>query len=277
MVAINEKWFSSGGVVEAYDNDVYGNTLIFTGPTSVNNWFGDDDVQSTSGANEIIYCGYRYDAETENYYVRNRYYAAHLGRWLTRDPIGYSGGINLYAYVASSPVGNVDAAGLGGGNPNLYPPPPPLSPQVQALLQQYSGRNAKNYPSNLPPPYDGVGGAVLGSLLAGGWYFTGAKGRERIGYTDIHKVMVDGHCIKLAHPVYAPAAQIARGGTPPGFFVWAFPTAVATAASLTVGPELGMPLGILLHSALAYDRPLQKRFIRVYGPTFVGHTWEVIK
>ena len=84
---------STGAIVEAYDTDAYGNTLIFTGPTSVNNWFTDDDVQSSYGANEIIYCGYRYDAETENYYVRNRYYAAHLGRWLTRDPIGYSGGI----------------------------------------------------------------------------------------------------------------------------------------------------------------------------------------
>ena len=57
-------------------------------------------------------CGYRYNAETENYYVRNRYYSPPLGRWLTRDPIGYRGGINLYGYVNSSPVGNVDAEGL---------------------------------------------------------------------------------------------------------------------------------------------------------------------
>ncbi len=56
--------------------------------------------------------GYNADAETQNYYVRNRYYLPTLGRWLTRDPIGYQGGINLYAYVQSSPVGNVDAAGL---------------------------------------------------------------------------------------------------------------------------------------------------------------------
>ena len=31
--------------------------------------------------------------------------------WLTRDPIGYQGGINLYGYVDSSPVGMVDAWG----------------------------------------------------------------------------------------------------------------------------------------------------------------------
>ena len=34
------------------------------------------------------------------------------GRWLTRDPIGYQGGINLYAYVESDPVGRVDPGGL---------------------------------------------------------------------------------------------------------------------------------------------------------------------
>jgi RHS repeat-associated protein len=55
---------------------------------------------------------YRDDLETENYYVRNRCYSPALGRWLTRDPIGTQGGINLYAYVGSSPVGNVDAWGL---------------------------------------------------------------------------------------------------------------------------------------------------------------------
>jgi RHS repeat-associated protein len=105
---------SSGTPVEAYDTDAYGNTLIFTAADSSGNWWSDSAVQSSYGANDIIYCGYRYDAEAENYYVRNRYYSPVLGRWLTRDPIGYRGGINLYGYVDSSPVGNVDAEGLAG-------------------------------------------------------------------------------------------------------------------------------------------------------------------
>jgi RHS repeat-associated protein len=103
---------SGGEIQEAYDTDAYGNTIIFTGPGPDNTWFTDDDTQSSYGASDIIYCGYRYDAETGNYYVRNRYYSPTLGRWLTRDPIGYQGGINLYGFVNSSPVGNVDAAGL---------------------------------------------------------------------------------------------------------------------------------------------------------------------
>ena len=105
---------SSGSVVEAYDQDAYGNTLIFTGPGPDGVWFTDDDVQSNYGANSSIYCGYHFDPETENYYVRNRYYSPALGRWLTRDPIGVSGGINLYGYVGGLAPVVVDATGLIG-------------------------------------------------------------------------------------------------------------------------------------------------------------------
>jgi|GEM_PF-1438487 len=103
---------ASGAIVEAYDTDAYGNTLIFTSPGADGVWFTDDDVQSTYGANEIIYCGYHYDPESELYYVRNRTYSPPLGRWLQRDPIGYSGGVNLYGYVHGRAVVATDPSGL---------------------------------------------------------------------------------------------------------------------------------------------------------------------
>ena len=68
-------------------------------------------MQSNYGANGIIYCGYHFDPETENYYVRNRYYSPALGRWITRDPIGYSSGINLYGYVGGMSAVSIDPAG----------------------------------------------------------------------------------------------------------------------------------------------------------------------
>ncbi len=103
---------SSGSVVEAYDCDAYGNTIIFTAPGTDGVWFTDDDVQSSYGANGIIYCGYRFDPETDLYYVRNRGYNPALGRWIQRDPIGYSGGINLYEYVSGRAVVGMDPSGL---------------------------------------------------------------------------------------------------------------------------------------------------------------------
>ncbi len=118
---------SSGTIVEAYDTDAYGNTLIFTAPDSGGNWWGDSAVQSNYGANEIIYCGYPdygivimvigtglYDPETDLYYVRNRTYNPVLGRWVQRDPIGYSGGINLYEYVGGRAVVGMDPSGTQG-------------------------------------------------------------------------------------------------------------------------------------------------------------------
>ena len=109
---------SSGDIVEAYDCDAYGNTLVFTAPGTTGNWWGDAAEQSSYGANDIIYCGYRFDPETQNYYVRNRYYSPVLGRWLTRDPIGISGGINLYGYVGGrvgdlkDPTGELVSVGI---------------------------------------------------------------------------------------------------------------------------------------------------------------------
>jgi hypothetical protein len=35
-----------------------------------------------------------------------------MGRWLTRDPIGYAGGENLYEYCGGNPVGKIDPSGL---------------------------------------------------------------------------------------------------------------------------------------------------------------------
>jgi RHS repeat-associated protein len=52
-------------------------------------------------------------------YLRNRWYDPQTGRFLTQDPIGLAGGVNLYAYAGNNPVANSDPFGLkceGRGN-----------------------------------------------------------------------------------------------------------------------------------------------------------------
>jgi RHS repeat-associated protein len=45
-------------------------------------------------------------------YLRNRWYDPATGRFLTQDPIGLAGGVNLYAYAGNNPVSFVDPFGL---------------------------------------------------------------------------------------------------------------------------------------------------------------------
>jgi RHS repeat-associated protein len=53
----------------------------------------------------------------------HRYYDPETGRYISADPIGLAGGMNLYAYVGSDPVNWIDPWGLissgqlGIGNP----------------------------------------------------------------------------------------------------------------------------------------------------------------
>ena len=52
------------------------------------------------------------DPETQLYYNHYRYYDPATGRYLTPDPLGLSGGENLYAYVNAAPTHYIDPPGL---------------------------------------------------------------------------------------------------------------------------------------------------------------------
>jgi len=98
---------------EVYDTDPYGRTRIYSGPGPDGKWFSDDDVQTYGPIGRYIYTGREYDAETGLYYYRARHYHPDLGRFLSRDPIGYAGGMNLYLYCNGNPLVGTDAGGTG--------------------------------------------------------------------------------------------------------------------------------------------------------------------
>ena len=59
-----------------------------------------------------VYPGQYYDSETGLHYNYFRYYDPTTGRYVTPDPIGLVGGINLFFYSNNDPVNSIDPYGL---------------------------------------------------------------------------------------------------------------------------------------------------------------------
>jgi RHS repeat-associated protein len=87
---------STGQVTQTYQYDPFGVRLSSTG----------------SITQPMQFSTKPYDDQTGLSYYGFRFYAPALGRWLTRDPIGEAGGINLYAFVINNPINKIDAWGL---------------------------------------------------------------------------------------------------------------------------------------------------------------------
>jgi RHS repeat-associated protein len=62
--------------------------------------------------NPLRYTAREYDAETQLYYYRARYYDPVLARFISEDPAGQSAGTNQYAYAADDPINRRDPTGL---------------------------------------------------------------------------------------------------------------------------------------------------------------------
>ncbi|MGI6359591.1 MAG: RHS repeat-associated core domain-containing protein [Acholeplasmatales bacterium] len=97
---------SSGSILVTYDYDAYGNIINVTDNSGIN----------LSYINPYRYRSYRYDNETGYYYLNQRYYDPSIGRFISRDDVGYvdpndSRGLNLYAYCMNNPIMYVDPDG----------------------------------------------------------------------------------------------------------------------------------------------------------------------
>ena len=69
---------------------------------------------STISGSRFQYTGQMMLPEVGLYYYKARMYSSELGRFLQPDPIGYAGGMNMYAYVGGDPVNFIDPDGLCG-------------------------------------------------------------------------------------------------------------------------------------------------------------------
>ena len=99
---------AGGDAVERYHYTPYGEVTFLNAAD-----FSVKETQVSAVKNVNLYTGRERDPETGLQLNRQRYYAAHLGRWVSRDPIGYEGSQwNLFEYVTGDPVSLQDASGL---------------------------------------------------------------------------------------------------------------------------------------------------------------------
>ena len=88
---------ATGAVVEQISYDAWGNITSDTNP----------------GFQPFGFAGGLYDADTGLVHFGARDYDPVIGRWTTRDPLGFAGGdTNLYGYVLQDPVNFSDPLGL---------------------------------------------------------------------------------------------------------------------------------------------------------------------
>jgi RHS repeat-associated protein len=96
--SVREVVTSTGAVFTRYDYTPYGERNRVAGSFST--------FEAEKG-----YTGHDYLVDSGLILTRFRAYDPRIGRWLSRDPIGERGGMNLYGYVGGDPVNGWDPDG----------------------------------------------------------------------------------------------------------------------------------------------------------------------
>jgi RHS repeat-associated protein len=114
---------SLGGPLYYYLYDGKGNVnAVIDGNQNIAVLYGYDPFGGLMAQSGTLDQPYRFS--TKYYYPEfgadnhgYRFYIAHLGRWLTRDPLGEGGGVNLYRAMKNNLLNYIDLFGLNPGDP----------------------------------------------------------------------------------------------------------------------------------------------------------------
>ncbi len=139
-----------GESVYYFHNDHLGTPQVLTNDTGAIAWkavytpFGVAVPSIQTVENPFRFPGQYYDPESGLHYNYFRYYNPQTGRYMTPDPIGLEGGINLFVYVRGNPLRWIDPWGLQ--NRPLLTIPGPSGQPVPIVHSSESGKNTIGWP-----------------------------------------------------------------------------------------------------------------------------------
>ena len=192
---------ATGAVVEQISYDAWGSITSDTNP----------------GFQPFGFAGGLYDADTGLVHFGARDYDPVIGRWTTRDPLGFAGGdTNLYGYVLQDPVNGIDPLGLKcgcnqgqstGGQNNVGQPASGLNMNDWSFAQELSAGSSATV--------DSSGGIAI---QAGGT--AGPLGTDQFGYFVTQRPLaLNGGYEPVAtpmnwgNPTYYSSGFVGSGGT----------------------------------------------------------------
>ena len=204
----------SGGAAAFYDFDGVGSTVAMTdvGANVVNSYsylpFGEALTISETIGNAFEYVG-QFGVQRDGSrldFMQVRYYSSDIGRFIHEDPIGISGGLNLYRYVTNDPVNYIDPSGM--------------SPTVVAVAVRVIGGVAKGGVIKAPAA---IAGRVARKALELGHRLT-PSGKEALAKLEAAELaearaalaeaeLIDAEAAAFDNAITVETATLSTGGT----------------------------------------------------------------
>jgi len=218
-------YVSTNGVTVAhYEYNPYGG-LISSGGSMADDFvfrfstkYFDSEIHAAQGGTGLYYYGYRY-------------YSPELGRWLSKDPIGISGGLNLYAYANLNPIYFIDPYGLCAESGDSWSPDwgevgDGVGQMLWGAFQFVGGAALTQGDSPAPGPLDVLGAGIaingVGDMGLGYAHFLG--GLTGTDTTEVPNSMINAtinaftgsdEAGDIAEGIYNSGADHFLGTSPP--------------------------------------------------------------
>ena len=135
---------------------------------------------SIADKNPMRFSSRYYEGDTNLYYYSYRHYCPSIKKWLSQDPIGEQGGINLYNFVGNNSIDRIDLLGMVSAcSMDIYVKHGSADDSGGDLGQQIKESVREARANMIPPESYGIGGVscfdAFTNTFSGGYGYLNPK------------------------------------------------------------------------------------------------------